>query len=73
MLQVEGCIISWCKPILFLKPMELHQFTAAGDLSPCLSLALFKPLNQTLDALPNLKLPLTVVRAMPTGGKADYK
>lgn len=53
--------------------MELHQFTAAEDLSLCLSSTLIKPLNQTLDGLPNLKLPLTVARAMPTGGKADSK
>lgn len=53
--------------------MELHQFTAAEDLSLCLSLALIKALNQTLETLPNLKLPLTVVRAMPTGRKTDYK
>lgn len=52
MLQEEGRIISWCKSILFLKPMELHQFTAAEDLSLCLSLALIKALNQTLDTLP---------------------
>jgi len=53
--------------------MELHQFTAAEDLSLRVSLALLPTLNQTLDALPNLKLPLTVVRVMPTGGKADCK
>lgn len=70
MLQAEGHIISWCKSILFLKPTELQQFTAAEDLSLHLSLALIKPLNQTLNTLPNLKLPLTVARAMPTGGSA---
>lgn len=71
MLEAKGHIMSWCKSTPFFKPMELHQFTAVEDL--CLSLARLKPLTQTLDALPNLKLPLTVVRAIPTGGKADYK
>lgn len=71
MLQAEGHIISWCKSTAFLKSMELHQFTPAEDLSLRVSLALLKPLNQ--DTLPNLNLPSAIVRAMPTGGKADYK